>query len=188
MKRLDFSNRDEFLRFSTDDPEAFWDAMMTEVAVEWFAPFERVLDTSRGVEWARWFIAGKLNIAHNCLDRHAAGIGANKIACIGESENGLQRSLTFAELYARASQLAHALERMGVKTGDRIALYMPMIPEMVIILCACFKLGLIVVPVFSGFGPAALATGLEDSGARILFTADGVDAGSYTVAPMRPSM
>jgi acetyl-CoA synthetase len=172
MRRLGFSSRDEFLRFSRDKPEAFWDQLGKEIDIEWFAPYEKVMDASRGVEWAQWFTKGKLNIAWNCLDRHARGPAANRIACIGESEDGAHRSLTFAGLYAQSSRLAHAMERLGLAKGDRVALYLPTIPEVVVILYACFKLGLIVVPIFSGFGPAACSTRLEDSGARILFTAD----------------
>ena len=175
MKRLGFRNREDFLRFSSDDPEAFWDQLVKEVGIEWFAPYQKVLDTSRGVEWAQWFVAGKLNIAWNCLDRHALGSDPDHIACIGESEDGTHGSLTFAELYAQASRLAHAMEQSGLRKGDRAALYMPMIPAVVVILYACFKLGLVAVPIFSGFGPAAIGTRIEDSGARILFTADAVE-------------
>jgi acetyl-CoA synthetase len=174
MRRLGFSSREQFLRFSREEAEAFWDQLVKEIKIEWFAPYEKVLDTCRGVEWARWFTKGKLNIAWNCLDRHARGPAANHSACIGELEDGAHRSLTFAELYAQASRLAHAMERSGLTKGDRVALYLPTIPEVVVILYACFKLGLVVVPIFSGFGPAACATRLEDSGARMLFTADAV--------------
>src|SRR5579872_2775171 len=113
MRRLGFGSREQFLRFSYEEPEAFWDQMVKEAEIEWFAPYEKVMDTSRGVEWAHWFVNGKLNIAWNCLDRHARGPAANRIACIGESENGANRSLTFAELYAQVSHLAHAMKRSG---------------------------------------------------------------------------
>jgi acetyl-CoA synthetase len=173
MRRLGLSNREEFLRFSRDEPEAFWDQLLKEINIEWFVPYEKVMDCSLGVEWARWFVNGKLNIAWNCLERHARGTAANDVACIGESEDGAHRSLTFAELDAQASQLAHAIETLGLSKGDRVALYLPTTPEVVVILYACFKLGLVVVPIFSGFGPTACATRLQDSGARVLFTADG---------------
>ena len=175
MRRLGFSNREHFLQFSHEKPELFWDRMAKEVGIEWLIPYKKVMDASGGVEWCQWFSKGRLNIAQNCLDRHATGPLANRVACIGESERGDCRTLTFAELYAEASQLAHSIQRLGLKKGDRVALYMPMIPEVVAILYACFKLGLIVVPIFSGFGPAACATRIKDSGARILFTADAVE-------------
>lgn len=174
MNRLGFRTVDDFLRFSREDLESFWDEIVKEAGVEWFEPYEKVLDTSRGVEWSRWFVHGKLNIAYNCVDRHALDTGADRIACLSETENGASRSLTFMELYTQVSRLAHGLERLGLQKGDRIAVYMPMIPEVAVILYACFKLGLIVVPVFSGFGPSAIASRIEDSGARVIFTADGV--------------
>lgn len=175
MTRLGFHSLDEFLRFSRDHPETFWDRMVREVGIEWFSPYERVLDTSKGVEWSRWFVNGKLNITWNCLDRHAKGANRKNAACIWEGEDGSTRTVTFSELYAESSKLANALVGMGVRKGDRVALYMPMVPEILVILYACFKLGLIVVPIFSGFGPGALETRLENSGARVLFTADSLE-------------
>ncbi|MBZ5546252.1 MAG: AMP-binding protein [Acidobacteriia bacterium] len=172
MTHLGIESREEFLRFSRDDPESFYDALVNEMGAEWSEPYAQVLDTSRGVEWARWFVGGKLNIAWNCLDRHAQGAAASRLAIVWEGEDGSSRKLTFAELYTEVSRLAHALESLGLQKGDRVALYMPMVPEVVVILYACFKLGIIVVPIFSGFGPRAVATRLEDSGSRVLFTAD----------------
>ncbi len=172
MERLGFTSREEFLRFSRDNPEKFYDELVKEMGIEWAEPYTGVLDTSQGVEWARWFVSGKLNIAWNCLDRHARSRAAWRPAIVWEGENGSNRTLTFAELHAEASRLAHGLESLGIRKGDRVALYMPMVPEVVVILYACFKLGVIAVPIFSGFGPSAVATRLEDSGARVLFTAD----------------
>ncbi len=172
MTRLGFTSIEEFLLFSQGDPERFWDEMVKEVGIDWFEPYQKVLDVSQGVEWARWFLGGKLNIAWNCLDRHAQGSAANHIACIWEGEDAAPRTLTFAQLYAETSRLAHGLKGLNLQKGDRVALYMPLVPEVVVILYACFKLGLIVVPIFSGFGPGATATRLEDSGARVVFTAD----------------
>ena len=172
MKRLGLASGEEFLRFSRDEPERFYDELVHEMGVEWFEPYVGVLDTSQGVEWTRWFVGGKLNIAWNCLDRHARGAAASRQAIVWEGEDGSVRKLTFGELYAEASRLAHALESLGLRKGDRAALYMPMVPEVVVLLYACLKLGVIVVPIFSGFGPNAVAARLEDSGARVLFTAD----------------
>ena len=143
--------------------------MARELAVEWFEPYQRVLDASRGVEWARWFIPGKLNIAWNCLDRHADGAARDRLAVIWEGEDGGIRTLTFGELRRETDRLANALHGLGLAPGDRVALYMPMVPEVVMILYACFKLGLIAAPIFSGFGYGAMAVRLQDSGARVLF-------------------
>jgi acetyl-CoA synthetase len=166
MQRLGFSDREDFLRFSREHLEDFWDALVRETKIHWFAPYERVMDASRGPEWTRWFLGGQTNIAASCLDRHEG------TACIWEGENGQTRTVTFADLRAGANRLCHALTALGLRRGDRVALVMPMTPEVVTILYACMKAGLIVVPVFAGFGTAAIATRLENSGARVVFTAD----------------
>jgi acetyl-CoA synthetase len=168
MRRLGFADREAFLLFSRENPEPFWDEMMREMRVEWFQPYTQVLDVSRGPEWAQWFLDGRLNIAHNCLDRWAT---ADRLACIWEAENGSTRRITFAELRNEANRVANGLLALGLEPGDRVALCMPMVPEILAILYGCFKAGLTVVPIFSGFGSGAIATRLEDSGARVLFTA-----------------
>ncbi len=168
MRRLGFDDREAFLRFSRDDPERFWDEVMREMRVEWFEPYREVLDLSGGPEWARWFLDGKLNIAHNCLDRWAA---TDRVACLWECENGATRAVRFSELRNEANRVANGLRALGLEPGDRVALCMPMVPEILSILYGCFKLGVAVVPIFAGFGAGAIATRLEDSGARVLFTA-----------------
>jgi acetyl-CoA synthetase len=172
MQRLGFSDREAFLHFSREQPERFWDEIMREMRVEWFEPYTSVVDTSRGPEWAQWFVGGRLNIAHNCLDRWA---GTGRVACLWEGENGETRSVTFAELRDEANRVANMLTGLGIKPGDRVALCLPMIPEILSILYGCFKAGLTVVPIFAGFGTGAIATRLEDSGARVLFTADHLE-------------
>jgi acetyl-CoA synthetase len=158
--------------YSQEHLEKFWDEMVRELAIEWFEPYTQVLDVSRGVEWARWFTGGKLNIAWNCLDRHANGTARDRLAVIWEGEDGSIRTLTFSELRRETDRLANALRALDLAPGDRVALYMPMVPEAVMILYACFKLGLVAVPIFSGFGYGATAVRLQDSGARVLFTSD----------------
>ena len=169
LRRLGFSDREGFLRFSREEPERFWDEVMREMGVEWFTPYERVLDASAGPERAQWFVGGELNIAHNCLDRWA---NSDRVACMWEGENGETRSVTFAEVRAEADKIAAGLLRLGLSPGDRVALCMPMVPEILSILYGCFKAGMTVVPIFAGFGAGAIATRLEDSGARVIFTAD----------------
>ncbi len=173
MERLGFGELQAFLRFSREDPERFWDELMREMRVEWFEPYRQVMDTSRGPEWARWFLEGRLNIAHNCLDRWAAD--STRVACIWEAENGQTRSVTFAELRNEANRVANGLLRLGLEPGDRVALCLPMAPEILSILYGCFKAGLTVVPIFAGFGAGAISTRIEDSGARVLFTADHLE-------------
>ena len=169
MRKLGFTDREAFLQYSQENLEQFWDQMVRETGIEWFREYDRVLDTSRGVEWSEWFLGGKLNIAWNCLDRHVAG---GKVACIWEGEDGAVRTLTFAQLAEEVNRLANGMDALGLRKGDRVALIMPMVPEVIAILYACCKLGLIVVPIFAGFGAGAMATRLENSGARVVFTAD----------------
>jgi acetyl-CoA synthetase len=168
MERLGFRDRDAFLQFSREQPERFWHETMREIDVEWFEPYQQVLDSSRGPEWTQWFVGGKLNIAHNCLDRWAE---SGRVACIWEGENGATRTVTFAELLRDANRVANGLTALGLNPGDRVALAMPMIPEILAILYGCMKAALTIVPIFAGFGSGAIATRLADSGARVLFTA-----------------
>ena len=119
-------------------------------------------------EWTKWFTGGRLNIAHNCLDRYAE---SSRLACIWQNEDGKRREITFSELAREANQLARYLESIGIQAGDRIALCVPMVPELLTVIYACLKVGAIAVPIFSGFGPGAIASRLQDSGARLVFTA-----------------
>ena len=169
MRRLGFDNLNDFLRYSHENTESFWDELMREIGVDWFAPYDQVLDASRGVEWCTWFRNGKLNIAANTLDRHVARTNP---AIVAETEDGATRMLTFAELARETDRIANGLRALGLAPGDRVALVMPMVPEIVAILYACFKLGLIAVPIFAGFGAGAIRPRLEDSGARVVFTSE----------------
>ncbi len=171
MRRLGFRDREEFLCWSRDRPEEFWREMMREAGIQWFEPYRRVMDLSRGPQWAEWFIGGKLNVAWNCLDRHPD----DAVACIWEGENGAVRTVTFGALRREAARVAGALRARGLHRGDRVALVMPMVPEVAGILYGCLKLGLVVVPIFAGFGSEAIAARLEDSGARAVFTADALE-------------
>ena len=126
LRRLGCAGREDFLALSCQEPERFWDEMMREMGVGWFEPYQQVMDTSRGPEWTRWFSGGRLNIAHNCLDRWA---GTNRVACLWEGENGETRSVSFAELQAEANRVANGLVALGLAPGDRIALCMPMVPR-----------------------------------------------------------
>jgi acetyl-CoA synthetase len=174
MRRLGFEDREAFLRFSSEDPEKFWDETMREMGVEWFEPYRQVLDRSRGPEWARWFVGGRVNIAHNCLDRWAAR-EPERIACLWENESGTSGAITFAELDRAANGVANLLRERGIGAGERAALCMPMTPEILAILYGCWKAGVIAVPIFAGFGAGAIAARVEDSGARIIFTAEHIE-------------
>src|SRR5690349_353378 len=118
MQRLGFSEREAFLRFSREEPERFWDELMRELGVEWFEPYRQVMDLSRGPEWSQWYLGGKLNIAHNCVDRWAA---TDRVACIWEAENGASGTMTFLELQRSANRVANGLRALGLEPGDRVA-------------------------------------------------------------------
>ena len=152
-----------------------WDELVDYLGIEFYEPYEAVRDDTDGPQFSEWYPGGKLNLAHNVLDRHAAvdSERRNTVATIWEGEDGEVRELTYHELHRQASQVASALEARGVATGDTVALYMPMVPEVVSILYGCFKVGAIAVPIFSGFGVDATATRIEDSEPRVLFTGDG---------------
>ena len=111
MQRLGFDDREAFLRFSRENPERFWDEMMREMRVEWFEPYRQVLDASRGPEWTQWFIGGRLNIAHNCLDRWAE---SDRVACLWEAENGAAGAVTFREVRDQANRVANGLRALGL--------------------------------------------------------------------------
>jgi acetyl-CoA synthetase len=167
------SSYDELVQRSTDDIEWFWKAVDTDLGFDWFRPYNKVLDTHRGIQWATWFIGGQLNIAHNCVDRHATGDRAGKKALIWEGEDGSQRSVSYAELSSEVAQLADGLSSLGVGKGDAVGVYMPMTIEAVVAMFAIAKIGAIYLPIFSGFSSSAVVTRLVDAGARVLITADG---------------
>jgi acetyl-CoA synthetase len=135
-------------------------------------PYERVLDASRGIEWATWFAGGRTNIAHHCVDVWAERTpGAT--AVIGESEDGEVRAWTYAELRRQTDRVAWLLRSRGVGERDAVGVFLPMAPETVAVVMACSKLGAIWVPIFSGFGPDAVASRIADAGAKVLVTGDG---------------
>jgi acetyl-CoA synthetase len=172
MRKHKISTFDELTRRSIDDIEWFWDAASKDLDIEWFKPYEKLLDTSKGIQWARWFVGGKLNITHNCIDRHAI-TRPDKTAIIWQGEDGEIRRLSYRTLCDEVNRFANGLKSLGVGKGDAIGLYMPMSPQVPIAMFAAFKLGAICVPIFSGFGASAVASRLNDVQAKILVTADG---------------
>ncbi|AUX09898.1 acetyl-CoA synthetase [Halalkaliarchaeum desulfuricum] len=153
----------------------FWDELVDYLGIEFDEPYHEVRDDSDGPQFSEWYPGGKLNLAHNVVDRHA-DLGSetrNRVACLWEGEGGEVRNLTFHELHRETNRVANTLEEYGIETGDTVGLYMPMVPEVIPILYGCFKVGAIAVPIFSGFGVDAVSTRIEDSECRILFTGDG---------------
>jgi acetyl-CoA synthetase len=173
MRRLGFEGREEFLAWSRESPD-FWGELSREINVDWFRPYSRILDDSRGPEWCQWFEGGELNITHNCLDRHLIS-QPDTAAIIWENESGGKGQVTWRELGLRVNRLARGLLDLGLERGDRVTMAMPMWPEVAEILYACLKVGLIVSPVFAGFGAGAIATRLADAGAKVVFTAEHLE-------------
>jgi acetyl-CoA synthetase len=151
------------------DPEAYW-AKEAE-SLEWFTKWNRVL------EWnpprAKWFLGGKLNVSVNCVDRHARTARRNKAALVWEGEPGDRRTLTYWDLYVEVQKFANVLKTLGVKRGDRVAIYMPLVPEVAIAMLACTRIGAIHSVVFGGFSPESLRDRINDSQCKVLITADG---------------
>ncbi len=163
----------ELLARSVDDVAWFWDAVVKDLELEWFRPYTQVLDLSDGPEWPRWFVGGQYNYVHDAVDKHAASSRAATPAVVWEGEDGATRTLTYADLYEEVNRAANALRALGVGKGDRVGVFLPMIPETAVAVLAIGKLGAILVPIFSGYGGPAVAARLADCSARVLITADG---------------
>ena len=172
-RKLGFDDYWELVRFSAEEPERFWPAAIEDMGLEFSRPWDQVCELSRGPEWATWFVGGKLNLAWNCVHRWARGERADAAAAVWQSEDGLSRSLSYRELSNEVTRLAEALAALGVEAGDRVALFLPMSPEVAIASHACAHLGAIQVPVFSGFAAPAIAARLQAAEAKVVVTADG---------------
>ncbi|HEX2349735.1 MAG TPA: acetate--CoA ligase [Ktedonobacterales bacterium] len=184
MQRHGISEYDALLKRASDDPSWFWDAVSDDLGLVWQRPYTEVMDTSRGPQWTKWYVDGQFNYVATALDQHASGDRAAHTALIWEGEDGEVRRFSYAELQALTNQAANALRTLGVGKGDRVGIYMPMIPEVVAATLACGKLGAVYTPIFSGYGAEAIATRLRDSGAKVLVTADGFYRRSKVV-PMK---
>ena len=154
---------------SIQEPEAFWAEQAETLA--WSRKWEKVLDWQP--PFAKWFVGGRLNIAENCLDRHVAGWRKNKAAIVWEGEPGETRTLTYQQLLREVCRFANVLKGLGVQTGDRVGLYMPMIPELPIAMLACARIGATHSVVFGGFSAEALRDRMNDAQAKVIVTADG---------------
>lgn len=159
---------------SIADPEAFWSTEAKQL--EWFTPWDKVLDWD--YPWAKWFVGARCNITYNCLDRHIKTWRRNKVALIWVGEDNQERIFTYGELSRQVNRCANALKKLGLQTGDRVTIYLPKIPEQVIAMLACARIGLIHSVVYSGFSAPALASRVNDAEAKVVITADvGFDRG-----------
>jgi acetyl-CoA synthetase len=151
------------------DPERFWERFAREL--EWIEPWSRVLDWKP--PHAKWFVDGKINASVNCLDRHLKGARRNKAAIIWEGEPGDRRTLTYFDLHREVGQFANVLKSLGARRGDRVAIYLPLIPELAIAMLACARIGAVHSVVFGGFSAESLKDRINDAQAKLLITADG---------------
>ena len=155
---------------SVNSPEKFWGRVAKEEIV-WRKPFKKVLDWQ--MPHAKWFVGGKLNVSENCLDRHLGTARENKAALIFEGEPGDVRTITYKQLHFHVCRLAHIFENMGIGAGDRVAIYLPMIPEAVMAMLACARVGAVHTVIFGGFSSEAIKDRINDCKARLVITADG---------------
>ncbi|GJL55244.1 MAG: acetyl-coenzyme A synthetase [Nitrospirales bacterium] len=166
---------------SIEDPEKFWEDVAKEL--HWFSPWNTVLEWN--YPWAKWFVDGTCNISYNCLDRHVNSWRKNKVAVIWVGEEGEERIFTYAELHRQVNKCANALKALGLSKSDRVTIYLPKIPEQIVAMLACARIGLIHSVVYSGFSAKALQARIQDAESKLVITADvGYDR-SKTI-PLKP--
>ena len=173
MRKVGIADYRELVARSQSDTQWFWEAVIEDVGIEFFEPYDRLLDASKGPQWPLWFLGGHINLTYNCVDRHAAGTLAGSPALIWEGEEGTTKTWSYRDLSAHVNRVANGLLALGIGEGDAVGVYMPMVPEAVAAMYAIAKIGAIYLPVFSGFGAPSIATRLQDANAKALFTADG---------------
>jgi len=177
---IDKDKYEQLYRRSVDDPEGFW-AEQAEAFLDWFKPWDTVLQSDFKQANIKWFEGGKLNVSHNCLDRHLEKRG-DQTAIIWEGDDPKQdKKITYRELHAQVCKFANVLKAQGVNKGDRVCIYMPMIPEVAVAMLACTRIGAIHSIVFGGFSPAALKDRIQDSDCQVVVTADEGLRGGKTV-------
>lgn len=181
MRRLGASGYHELHRVSVDEPERFWPEVIADLGLEFSRPWDRVVDTSRGIEWATWFVGSRLNIAQSCVHRWAEERGDDD-AAVWQAEDGQRSSLTWREMSDAVRRLAEGLASLGIGRGDAVGIFLPMSPQVAIASHAIAHLGAVQAPIFSGFAPPAIAARLADAKAKVLITADASFRRGHVVA------
>jgi acetyl-CoA synthetase len=164
-----FAEYEKMYAEAAADPEAFWARQAEQL--DWFQKWDTVLDWNE--PFAKWFVGGKINISHNCLDRHLTGSRKNKAAIIWEGETGEIRTITYLQLHQEVSRFANVMKKLGVMTGDRVALYMPLVPALAVAMLACSRIGATHTVIFGGFSSEAIRDRVNDGGCKLIVTADG---------------
>src|SRR6266581_8332856 len=159
-------------RISVEELERFWPAVIEDLRLVFSRPWEQVVDTSRGIEWAKWFVGAKLNLAESCVHRWVDELGDEE-AAVWQAEDGSRTAITWRELSDSVRRLAEGLASLGIGPGDAVGIFLPMSPQVAIASHAIAHLGAIQVPIFSGFAPGAIAARLADAKAKALITGDG---------------
>src|SRR5436305_1528187 len=163
------AEQEKLWQYAFDQPEKFW-AEQAE-RLHWFTRWNKVLEWNE--PHAKWFVGGQLNVSYNCLDRHLEGPRKNKAALIWEGEPGESRVLRYQDLHREVCKFANVLKTLGIKAGDRVTIYMPMVPELAVAMLACARIGATHSIVFGGFSADAVADRNNDAKARLIITADG---------------
>ena len=176
--RLKPADVEQLREHAAKDPVGFW-AELARKELHWQTPFTVTLDESQAPNY-RWFTDGRLNASYNCLDVHLADAG-ERTALIFEGEPGDVRRLTYRELHTEVCRFANALKGLGVQSGDRVIIYMPLVPEAIVAMHACNRVGAIHSVVFGGFSAIALKERIEDTGAKVVITADGGWRGGHAI-------
>src|SRR4030066_1031876 len=183
-RKAHISSMDEYEKIykrSIDDPEGFW-SEMAEKNLTWYKKWDKVLEYNFEKPEIKWFQGGKLNVSYNCLDRHTNTPLRNKAAIIWEADDGSYKTYTYQQLYYEVNRFANVLKKHGVKKGDRVTIYLPMIPELVISMLACARIGAIHNIVFAGFSANSLKDRIHDSSCTFVITADAGYRGGKTFA------
>ncbi|MBF9032647.1 AMP-binding protein [Rhodobacterales bacterium HKCCE2091] len=183
MRRWGFDTLADLHRHSIDAPEEYWRKALDDLGIEFSTPWTGFVDTSAGHAFPRWFTGGAINAAENCVTRHAAdAITRDRPAVIYEGDSGTRREMSYGELGAEVERIAAGLRSIGIGKGDRVAFFMPVIPEAAVAMLACARIGAIGVPAFSGYGPEPLAARLNAAEAVALVTVDGTTRRGKRVA------
>ncbi|MBA2395193.1 MAG: acetate--CoA ligase [Ktedonobacteraceae bacterium] len=170
MKSKGFDDYDAFYKWSLENRFEFWDDMAKEL--HWFEPWQKTFEWTEK-PFFKWFLGGKFNITYNCLDRHMQTSTRSKVAFHWEGDDGSNRTLTYEDLYILTNRMAKGLQNLGVKKGDRVAIYLPAVPEQVVALLAVARLGAVHTVIFGGFASNSLRDRINDAEAKVLITADG---------------
>ena len=181
MQQHGISSLEALQQRSVEDIAWYWEAVSRDLAWLWYTPYHQVVDTSRGIQWPRWFIGGQTNLAANCVDKHLTGARRDEVALISEADDGTVRALTYAALAQEVGRLANALTRLGVRANDAVGVFLPMCQEAAIAVLAISRIGAVYTPCFSGYGAQAVATRLQDCEAMVLITADAFTRRGNTI-------